>query len=293
MVPKLQVAPGPPGSGPLGSRACSRSRPSLRPEPLALGRVRAHLAATTRFTEIDLLDVTDSTNRVVMERAAAGAPEGLVVAAELQTAGRGRLDRTWEAEAGTSLLVSILVRPVDLPTARWHLVTAAAGLAARRACQQVAGFTPDLKWPNDLLVGDRKLAGILAEARGTALVVGMGCNVHDAPPGAAWVDAAAGRSVDRSDLLGAWLAALDGLLGRWDAVAADYAGSCATVGRAVSVERSGGRVAGRVLIGLAEAIDDQGRLVVRPASGPAVTIAVGDVTHVRPVDADRSPGPER
>ena len=87
------------------------SRPSLPFEPLDLERVRGHLAATTRFTDIELLDVTDSTNRVVVDRAAAGAPEGLVVAADLQTAGRGRLDRTWEAEPGTSLLVSILLRP--------------------------------------------------------------------------------------------------------------------------------------------------------------------------------------
>ncbi len=262
----------------------------MRPEPLSLGQVRAHLAATTRFTEIELLDVTDSTNRVVMDRAAAGAPEGLVVAADLQTAGRGRLDRTWEAEPGTSLLVSILLRPVDLPPARWHLVTAAAGLAAQRACQRAAGFTPDLKWPNDLLVGDRKLAGILAEARGTAVVIGMGCNVHAAPPGAVWVDAAAGRRIDRSDLLGAWLAALDDRLGRWDAVAADYADSCATIGRTVAVERAGDPVGGRFLVGRAEAVDEQGRLVVRPAAGPAITIAAGDVTHVRAVDADRSPG---
>jgi len=256
---------------------------------LVLERVRSHLTTTTRFTDIELLDVTDSTNLVVGARAAAGAPEGLVVAADLQTAGRGRRDRTWEAPAGTSLLVSILLRPVDLPMARWHLLTAAAGLAARLACRQVAGFDPDLKWPNDLLVGDRKLAGILAEAstagdRGGAVVIGMGCNVHDAPPGAAWVDGAAGRRVDRSDLLGAWLAALDASLGRWDAVAADYAATCATVGRLVAVERDGDPPTGGRLVGRAEAIDEQGRLVVRPPTGPAVALAVGDVTHVRAMD---------
>ncbi len=254
-----------------------------------LERVRSHLAATTRFTDITLLAVTDSTNRVVAERAAAGAAEGLVVAADLQTAGRGRLDRTWEAQSGTSLLVSILLRPVDLPVARWHLITAAAGLAGRRACQHVAGFSPDLKWPNDLLVGDGKLAGILAEARGSALVIGMGCNVHDAPPGAACLDAAAGRRVDRSDLLGAWLAALDSCLGRWDELAADYAATCSTVGRVVAVERDGDPAGGQRLVGLAEAIDDQGRLVVRPTTGPAVAVAAGDVIHVRPFDGDRPP----
>jgi BirA family biotin operon repressor/biotin-[acetyl-CoA-carboxylase] ligase len=262
----------------------------LSPATLDLGRVRGHLAASTRFTDIELLDVTDSTNRVVAARAAAGAPEGLVVAADLQTAGRGRLDRTWEAEAGTSLLVSVLLRPLDLAVARWHLLTAAAGLAARRSCEQVAGFRPDLKWPNDLLVGDRKLAGILAESTGRAVVVGMGCNVHQAPPGAVWVDAVVGRRVDRSDLLGAWLAALDGYLGRWDDLAVEYAATCSTVGRVVAVQLGDDPGVDRPLVGLAEAIDDEGRLVVRPATGPAVAVAAGDVTHVRPHDAEGLPG---
>ena len=96
-------------------------------------------------------------------------------------------------------------------------------------------------------------------------MIGMGCNVHGAPPGAAWVDDAAGRRVDRSDLLGAWLAALDDLLGRWDAVAAAYRAACSTIGRTVVVERA--RPAR--LLGRAEGIDDEGRLVVRPAGGPA------------------------
>jgi BirA family biotin operon repressor/biotin-[acetyl-CoA-carboxylase] ligase len=248
---------------------------------LRIERVRGHLAPTSRFNDIEVLEVTDSTNRVVAGRAAAGAADGLVVAAELQTAGRGRLDRKWQAEPGAALLVSILLRPADLPVARWHLLTAAAGLAARRACQQVGGFSPDLKWPNDLLVGDRKLAGILAEAADGAVVIGMGCNVHRAPAGAAWVDEAAGRQVDRSDLLGAWLAALDDLLGRGDALAAAYRAACSTIGRTVIVERPTDS-----LIGRAEGIDAEGRLVVRPARGPEVAVSAGDVTHVRPLSGD-------
>jgi BirA family biotin operon repressor/biotin-[acetyl-CoA-carboxylase] ligase len=250
----------------------------------------------TRFTAIELLDVIDSTNRLVAERAAAGGPDGLVVAAEFQTAGRGRLDRSWESEPGTALLVSVLLHPGllhpgGLPASRWHLVSAAAGLAARQACQRVGGFSPDLKWPNDLLVGDRKLAGVLAEAVGATVVIGMGCNVHGAPEGAAWADAAAGRRVDRSDLLGAWLAGLDGYLGpaghpgSWDAVAADYAASCATVGRSVVVERGTDS-----LVGLAEAIDAEGRLVVRGPDGSVVVVAAGDVTHVRPAEGGKRDG---
>ena len=240
-------------------------------------RVRARLATATRFGTIEVVAVTDSTNRVVAERAAAGAPEGLVVAADLQTAGRGRLDRTWEAAPGMALLVSVLLRPDGLPASRRHLVTAAAGLAARQACTTVAGVTPELKWPNDLLLGGAKLAGILAEASGSAVVVGMGCNVHGAPPEAIHLDRAAGHRIGRGDLLAAWLTALDGLLGRWDEVAARYGATCATVGRRVTVDAGGTRLAGRV-----EGIDADGRLVVRTDDGLAVPVAAGDVTHLRP-----------
>lgn len=253
---------------------------------------RRRLATTTRFTDIELLAVTDSTNRVVAARAAAGAAEGLVVAADLQTAGRGRLDRSWEAEPGAALLVSLLLRPADLPASRWHLLTAAAGLAAVRACRDVGRFTPELKWPNDLLVGDRKLAGILAETSGGGVVVGMGLNVHGGPPGAAWADQVAGRRLDRSELLVGWLTALDGLLGAasgagnsgggagrggpggggpggggsggggpggWDGLAAAYRAACSTVGRRVAVQ-----LGDRELTGRAQRIDDDGRLVVAP-----------------------------
>ncbi|MGH9056928.1 MAG: biotin--[acetyl-CoA-carboxylase] ligase [Acidimicrobiales bacterium] len=240
-------------------------------------RVLARLAASTRFSDIRWLEVTDSTNRVVAELAESGSPEGVVVATELQTAGRGRLDRTWEARPGTSLLVSVLLRPASLEPDRWHLVTAAAGLAARRACSEVAAFTPELKWPNDLMVEDRKLAGILAQAAGGAVVVGMGLNVREAPPGAAFADEAAGATVDRAGLLEAWLVGLDGLLGRWDEVAALYGATCATVGRRVVVQREGPD-----LVGTAEAIDAGGRLVVRPDHGPAIAVSAGDVVHVRP-----------
>lgn len=240
-------------------------------------RVQRHLPPLTRFNDIELLDETDSTNRVVAARATDGAADGLVVAAEVQTAGRGRLDRSWDADAGTALLVSVLLRPVAVPLTRWYLYTAAAGLAARHACAQLAGFRPDLKWPNDLLVDGRKLAGILAESAGGALVVGLGCNVHAAPPGAISVDASAGRRIDRSDLLGVWLAELDARLVAWDTLAGDYQAACSTVGRRVVVTRGNDSV-----VGLAERIDDDGRLVVLLAGGPVEVVSAGDVTHVRP-----------
>ena len=219
-----------------------------------------------------LLESAGSTNRLVADLAAGGAPEGLVIAADFQTAGRGRLDRSWEARAGDGLLVSVLLRPERLRASERHLVTAAAALAAQDAFRSVAGVAADIKWPNDLLVSERKLAGILAEASGSAVVVGMGLNVHGAPPGAAVLDEEAGRRVGRGDLLVAWLRGLDRLASDWGVVATEYRRRCATVGRQVTVALA----EGEQIAGLAESVDRFGRLVV---GGRAV--AVGDVTHLR------------
>lgn len=248
-------------------------------------RVRADLASRTRFNDIRLLEVTDSTNRVVADLAADGAAEGVVVAADLQTAGRGRLDRTWEAQPGSGLLVSVLLRPTTLPLSRWHLVTEAAGLAARDGCVEVSGFRPELKWPNDLISDDGKLAGILAESTSGAAVVGMGLNVHSGPPGSAWLDHLAGVTVSRPDLLVAWLRSFDRFLDDWELVSSRYRSECSTVGKVVEVELAGGR-----LTGTAESIDEEGRLVVRQAGGrdgagagaALVVVSAGDVVHVRP-----------
>jgi BirA family transcriptional regulator, biotin operon repressor / biotin---[acetyl-CoA-carboxylase] ligase len=234
--------------------------------------VLARLPAGCRFSEIRWLAEAPSTNLVALEAAEVGAPEGLVVIADFQTAGRGRLDRRWEAPAGTALLLSALLRPVDLPSARRYLVVAATGLAAREACGQFGGPLPDLKWPNDLMVGDRKLAGILAEAVGDAVVVGVGCNVSSAPAGAAWLEEGGpDKKVDRAELAAGLLAGLDRRLGRWEEVADEYARTCSTLGRRVRIETAAGVVTGR-----AEAIDPEGALVV---DGRA--FSVGDVVHVR------------
>lgn len=239
-------------------------------------RVRATLAATTRFDDVRHFDEIDSTNTWVREQADAGAPEGLVAVAEHQSAGRGRLGRSWEAPAGTGLMVSVLVRPAGLAPDRLHLVTAAVGLSAQRACRAVAGFTPELKWPNDLLVGDAKLAGILADSGGGAVVVGLGLNLRWAPPGALAAEDVAGRPVGRDELLASVLTYLDAALGRWQQVGEHYALACATVGRRVRVELHGGSIEGR-----AEALDAAGRLVVRPDGGEPVALSAGDVVHLR------------
>ena len=228
----------------------------------------------------------DSTNRLAADLARAGAPEGVVVVADHQTAGRGRLGRTWEAPPGSSLLMTVVLRPA-LDAGRLHLATMAVALAAADACAEVAGFAPELKWPNDLVVQDRKLAGILAEAgfEGNAphwVVVGIGLNVNwpeELPAELSGIAVAAnhlaGRDVDRERLLAQLLEGLATRYSSLDSVAEDYRRRCATIGRDVQVELPGETVRGRAVD-----VDDAGHLVVDTGRGLRV-VAVGDVVHLR------------
>jgi BirA family transcriptional regulator, biotin operon repressor / biotin---[acetyl-CoA-carboxylase] ligase len=240
-------------------------------------RTRAHLAASTRFVDIREFASIGSTNTYLLDEGRAGAPEGTVAIADHQTAGRGRLGRVWVAPPGGSLLVSVLLRPLQLPADRRHLLTAAFALAAAGACTAVAGIFPEIKWPNDLLIEERKLAGILAEADRDTVVVGMGMNVSSAPPGGISVSEVAGRPVDRGELLAAILGGLEHWYRDLASVGAAYRAACATVGRNVRVELPAGE-----LVGLAEGVDDRGRLMVRTEAGEVVAVSVGDVVHVRP-----------
>lgn len=256
------------------------------------GRVLAELASSTRFDRVQVLAEAGSTNTVVASAARAGAREGLVVVADHQSAGRGRLGRRWDAPAGTSLLVSLLLRPEGLAPDRLHLATALVALSAREAAIALAGVDIALKWPNDLLVGDSKLAGVLAEAVAStgraepdAVVVGVGVNVGWAPPGAASLEEAAGRPIGRADLLAGLLHAVERRYGDWDAVAAEHAGACATVGRRVSIEMVGGGARS----GLATGVDTAGRLVVAWDGGEVGVVGAGDVTHLRPAGGFQPP----
>jgi BirA family biotin operon repressor/biotin-[acetyl-CoA-carboxylase] ligase len=238
-----------------------------------------------RFAEID------STNSYLREQARTGAPAGLVAVADHQTAGRGRLDRRWEAPAGASLLLSVLLRPA-LDPAQLHLGTAAVALAAAQACREVAGVGPVLKWPNDLLVGEAKLAGVLAEAEFAdgavaSVVVGLGLNVAwPGPPdvsGTCLNDLTGGAApVDRDELLAALLGALSPRLTQLEsvegrqAVAAELRQRCSTLGRRVRLE-----LPSEAIVGQATGIDECGHLVLQTASGPR-TVAAGDVVHLRP-----------
>ena len=244
--------------------------------------------------DVRRFDAIGSTNSYLLEEARRGAPEGVVVVADHQTAGRGRLGRRWEAPPGTGLLVSVLLRPVLEPD-RLHLCAAVVSLAAADACSQVAGVAPALKWPNDLLVLGRKVAGVLAESDpaapggppgSVAVVVGVGCNVDwPGPPEAdgAALSEAAGRPVDRDALLGALLDALaarradlDDPAGR-ARTADELRRRSATLDSPVRVERAGAPP----LVGTAVDLTPEGHLVVETAAG-RVTVAAGDVVHVRP-----------
>ena len=211
----------------------------------------------------------DSTNTWVMAQARAGAPEGLVAVADHQSAGRGRLARTWEAPPGTGLLCTVLLRPPVVS----HLVVAAVALAARDAALTVAGVRAGLKWPNDLVVDEAKLAGVLAEAEAGAVAVGLGMNVRWAPPGATRL----GEGVSPGEVLEEMLEALAHWYHCAEAaeVARAYRKACVTIGRPVRVELTEGPLAG-----VAADVDDEGHLLV-DVGMCLRTVAAGDVVHVR------------
>ena len=245
-------------------------------------RLALLLEGPTRWSPFEHLVEVGSTNEVVAARAVAGAPSGLVVVADHQTAGRGRLNRTWVDVPGRSLLMSVLVEAPRVPT----LVPLAAGLAVADAVE-AAGVVASLKWPNDVLVRDAKCAGVLVEGVGARLVVGIGVNVDwrgvaRAVAGAPWTSIAdaVGRAVNRWEVVADLLGALD----RWlvtverapDELLDAYRGRCATLGNEVRVDTPRGGVAG-----VAVGVDGDGALIVRGPRGE-VTIRAGDVTHVRP-----------
>ena len=219
--------------------------------------------------QITIVDETGSTNVDLLAAAAAGAADHSVLMARHQTDGRGRLDRRWEAPPGANLLVSMLFR--EMPQ-HPHELTQRVALAAAQACRDIAGVSPMLKWPNDLLLDGRKLAGVLAQSGGIGpayVVVGIGLNVGWAPEGAARL----GEGI-------APAAVLDLMLAAYDRLPADitdgYRSSLATIGQSVRVELPGSEVFGRAL----DVLPD-GRLVVLDGCGITHRIDTGDVVHLR------------
>jgi len=241
-----------------------------------------------------VIEEAGSTNALVAERAQAGGPEGLVVVAEHQTAGRGRLDRSWVTPPRSALTFSVLLRPT-VPAASWPWLPLLTGLAVSTALR-TAGFDASVKWPNDILLpvdgADLKVAGILVERvetpTGPAAVLGIGINVgmtaDELPVPEATSLAQAGEPPNRSALLGLVLDTLWDSYVAWQEggqeaaarLATSYASACATVGRDVSVSLPGGET----LSGRAVEVDGNGRLVVS-SDGERTAVGAGDVVHVR------------
>ncbi|WP_327325696.1 biotin--[acetyl-CoA-carboxylase] ligase [Streptomyces sp. NBC_01210] len=277
------------------SRWSDLDRPPLNVPALR----RALLVPGGLWTSLDIVPETGSTNSDLAARAAS-LEEGAVLVAEEQTAGRGRLDRSWTSPARSGLFLSVLLRPgPEVPVERWGWLPLLAGVASATGLARAAGVDMSLKWPNDLLVKvggeERKTGGILAERAGDdAVVVGIGLNVtlraDELPvPTAGSLALADAISTDRDPLLRALLRSLEQWYGDWRAAGGDparsglqaaYAEGCATLGRTVRAELPGDRS----VTGEAVALDGDGRLVLTTEGGGRQSISAGDIVHLRAAD---------
>ncbi|WP_097967740.1 biotin--[acetyl-CoA-carboxylase] ligase [Streptomyces sp. or20] len=267
-------------------------RPPLNRTALRRGLLRPDAL----WTSLEVVESTGSTNTDLAGQARGGAArEGTVLVAEEQTAGRGRLERTWTAPPRSGLFFSVYLEPGDIPVERWGWVPLLAGVAAATGLAKSAGVDMSLKWPNDLLVAvageERKTGGILGEFAGDGIVVGLGINVSlradELPAPTAGSLALAGAvSTDRETLLRAVLRSLEDWYGRWKAAGGDaatsglqaaYAAGCATLDRTVRAELPGGTS----LVGEAVAIDGDGRLVLSTEDGLQRPVSAGDIVHLR------------
>jgi len=268
------------------------SRPPLSAAELR----RALTGGGSRWSEVIVVDAAPSTNAELKDRSRTDRRDGLVLVAEHQTAGRGRLDRTWLAPPRAGITMSVLVRPVDVPVGRWPWIPLLAGLAVAAAVRQVAEVSASLKWPNDVMVEDRKLGGLLVErldggsaGSRAAAVIGIGLNVTTSraelpTPQATSLALESATTTDRSTLVKAILRRLDGLVTQWEHGAgvptADlrvaYTSACSTIGQPVRVELPGQRT----VEGVAAGVDENGRLLVDTGS-EVRAFGAGDVMHLR------------
>ena len=233
-----------------------------------------------------------STNTELARLASEGAAEGLAILADEQTAGRGRLQRAWSSPKGAGLYFSLLLRPA-IPQDQWPLITFVAALAVGDALREAAGVETDIKWPNDLLSGERKICGILAEAidtpLGRSVILGIGINLtqrafpEELVDVATSVAEASGRQPDRETILAAllralsrWYSLLHEPAGREKIVAAWTSRSSYAKGRLVQVSNGD-----EVWQGMTCGIEDDGALRLDTAGGEVKLIRAGDVYSVR------------
>ena len=271
----------------------------------------AHLEqlSKTRFSEVEWVERTGSTNADLRERAEQGSPEGIVLVADYQTRGRGRRDRKWESPPKASLLISLLLRPKCLPEELAWL-THMAGLAVADVCKETTGAEARLKWPNDVVVDDMKLAGVLAEAVPEAVILGIGLNVSWPDAGSqpqdfknepvslkALAERRAKQAPDRADLLVKLLCNFEQRYARvgqpdWsEELRAEVKQRSATLGRRISVEMTLAAGASpsceqNIIRGIAEDITSSGSLLVAAdasseESAQQFEITAGDVVHLR------------
>ena len=240
---------------------------------------------------VEVVETTGSTNADLAERARAGAPPWSALVAGEQTSGRGRLTRTWSSPPGSSVSLSVLLRP-SRAVKEWGLLPLITGLGVARAMEAL-GAEAVLKWPNDVLLpadDERKVCGILAEVVGgprSGVVVGMGVNVGqgrgELPVETATSLSLVGVTVTRPQVVTAVLEQLGQVYAQWDrygwsAVKDAYGAACTTLGRTVRVELPDGTA----VLGTAQTVTGDGRLVVMTTAGPT-PFAAGDVHHLRPL----------
>ena len=258
------------------------------PDRLGPAELAPHL--TGGWRQVHWFAETDSTQRVARELARAGAPEGTVVIAERQTAGRGRLGREWHSPAGLNLYCSVILRPPLAPGAV-PCVALVAGVAVAVAIAGTGALRPAIKWPNDVLLAGRKVAGILTEMdseleRVHHVIAGIGVNLNAPrmafPPAlrgkASSLLLASGQRVDRAAFTGRLLAALEARYGRFcsagfEAVRGEWEEYSCLTGTEVCVAAPDGEIQGRVL-----GLDADGALRLQRADGGTVRIVAGEVT---------------
>lgn len=242
------------------------------------------------WRQIHVVEETGSTNADLAGLARAGEPAGQVLITNFQSAGRGRQGRTWSAPPGTSIALSLLVRPVDAAATRWTWLPLLAGLAVVEGLSRAVDVLAVLKWPNDVLVVGRKICGVLAERvetpTGPACVIGIGLNVAlteeqlPVPTASSLALVRPGQVPARQPLIAAILAEFATIFRRWeggdDTISARYADQCDTIGRAVRVMLADDRI----VEGQAQGIDADGRLLVQTSAGVEV-FGAGDVVHLR------------
>lgn len=257
-------------------------------------RLRQLLAGVGLLRQVDWIATTGSTNRDLADAARAGDPGGRLLVAEEQTSGRGRFERRWESPAGSSVAMSLLVRPTR-PALDWGWLSLLAGMAVATGIEQATGAEPgrvQLKWPNDVLVDERKICGILSErvdsgaGLDAAAVVGIGLNISldedELPVPNATSLALAGLSTDKTAVVAAICTEFARLYELWQRqgqVHDDYMRRCASIGTPLRVmvdEQTS-------VVGLGDHVDEFGRLVVR-TGGRLQAFSAGDVFHLRLAD---------